>query len=92
MKKSMKIVLLALLLLANCGILFAQQAWLELGDKYFDQFAYKKAIKLYEGAIERGLDNWEINAKLGDCYYNTSDLKTALKYYEKAIGINNAIN
>ena len=61
MKKSMKIVLVAILLFANCGILFGQQLWLELGDKYFDQYAYKKAIKLYIGAMDRGIDFFILN-------------------------------
>jgi outer membrane protein OmpA-like peptidoglycan-associated protein len=91
MKKSMKIVLVAILLFANCGILFGQQLWLELGDKYFDQYAYKKATKLYIGAMDRGIENWEIYAKLGDCYYYTSKTKKALENYEMAIGLNENI-
>ncbi len=85
MKKSMKTFLVALLLLANCGLLFSQQTWLELGDKYFDQFAYKKAIKLYEGAKDRDPNNWDIYAKLGDCYYNISMPDKAIVYYKIAI-------
>ena len=85
MKKSIKIVLITFLLLANSGFLFSQELWLELGDKYFDQYAYDKAIKLYKGAIERGINNWEINAKLGDCYYNTSRPNEAINKYEIAL-------
>lgn len=91
MKKSIKIVFVTFLLLANSGLLFGQQLWLELGDKYFDQYAYKKAIKLYEGAMERGINNWEIYAKLGDCYYYTSKTKKALENFEIAIGLNGNI-
>lgn len=91
MKKSMKIVIVVILLVSNCGILFGQQLWLELGDKYFDQYAYKKAIKLYEGAMERGIDNWEIYAKLGDCYYYTSKTRKAIENYESAIDLNENI-
>ena len=91
MKKSIKIALVAFLLFANCGILFGQQLWLDLGDKYFDQYAYKKAIKLYIGALDRGIDNWEIYAKLGDCYYYTSKTKKAIENYEIAIGLNENI-
>ncbi|MGM5469827.1 OmpA family protein [Flavobacteriaceae bacterium LMO-SS05] len=85
MKKSIKTFLVAVLLLANCGLLFSQQTWLELGDKYFDQFAYKKAIKLYEGAKDRDPNNWDIYAKLGDCYFYISMPEKAKDYYKIAI-------
>ena len=78
MKKSMKIVLVGFLLLANSGLLFGQQTRLELGDKYFDQFDYKKAITLYEG-INNSKKTWQIYAKLWDCYYNTSMKRPLLK-------------
>lgn len=66
-------------------MLFSQETRIELGDKYYNQFAYKKAIKLYEGAVNRGNNQWEVYARLGECYYNTSQPKKAFKYFELAI-------
>ncbi len=78
----MKSYLFALIFFINCGVLFGQELWLEFGDKYFDQFAYEKAIKLYKGALERGAKNPKILEKIGDCYYFISDPESALDYYE----------
>ena len=91
MKKSIKIALVFFLLLVNGTLLFGQETRLELGNKYFDQFNYKKAINLYEG-MNSNQKTWQIYAKLGDCYYNTSRPETALKYYEMAIAKNSDIN
>jgi outer membrane protein OmpA-like peptidoglycan-associated protein/tetratricopeptide (TPR) repeat protein len=85
MKKSMKIFLVAFFLLVNCGLLFSQETRIELGDKYFDQYAYVKAIRLYEEAIQRDKNNWNIYAKLGDCYYFTSNPKEAIDNYKIAL-------
>lgn len=84
MKKYIKIILVTFLFLVNSGLLFGQQLWLELGDKYFDQFDYNKALKLYSGAIDRGIDNWEIHARLGDCYFFTLKFDKAVDKYEDA--------
>ena len=64
------------------GLIFGQETRLELGDRYFDQFAYKKAIELYKGI---GKKDWSIYAKLGDCYYNTSQWDKAIDNYRKAL-------
>lgn len=99
MKNSINILLVVFLFLANVGSLFAQEKRIELGNKLFDQYAYNKAIILYEEALDRKSTNWELYAKLGDCYYFLSDTKKALdnydKYYkasiENKVDINNAL-
>ena len=83
MKKKMKSYLFALILFVNCGVLIGQELWLELGDKYSDQFAYEKAIELYKGARKRGAKNETILKKIGDCYYKIANPDSALVYYEK---------
>ena len=65
------------------SLLYGQQTRIELGDKYFDQYAYKEAIEFYKEIKPRDR-NWDINAKLGDCYYYTSNPEMAIKYYRKA--------
>lgn len=87
MKKSMKTFLLTFLLLINGGFLFSQETRIELGDKYFDQYAYEKAIPFYEEAIKKGNKDWTVYANLGDCYYYTLKLDSALVKYKKVIDI-----
>jgi len=82
MKKLLNILFVAFLLLVNVGPLFGQVKRIELGDKLFDQYAYRKAIILYEEALNRNSTNWELYAKLGDCYYYLSDTKKALENYD----------
>ena len=76
-------IILTLFVLAN-SFLYAQVDRIELGDKYFEQFAYEKAITLYKGAVDRGEKDWKVYAKLGDCFYYTSDSENAVNYYRLA--------
>lgn len=84
MKNYIKTLFITILLLCNGNFLFGQETRLELGDKYFDQYAFKKAITLYEG-IPDGKKNWRVFANLGDCYYNISQPEMAIQYYKKAL-------
>ena len=84
MKSLIKIISVTILLLFKSSLMFGQQTRVELGDKYFDQFAYKKAIALYEG-IPEGKKDWRVFANLGDCYYNTSKPEKAVHYYKEAL-------
>jgi tetratricopeptide (TPR) repeat protein len=86
MKKSIKLALLICLLLVNGSLLFSQETRIELGDKYFAQHAYNKAIPFFEGANKTR----EIYAKLGDCYYYTSQTEKAVMNYLKAFENNRA--
>ncbi len=92
MMNSAKTKILSILLLFLCIPIFGQQTRLELADKYFSQFAYNSAIRLYEGAEKRGNKDWKIYAKLGDCYYNTSRPEEAVSNYERAIERKKKIN
>lgn len=87
MKKSFKIIAITLIFFTKSTFLFSQETRVELGDKYFDQFAYKKAIPFYEEAIKKGETNWRIYANLGDCYYFTFKLDSAKAKYDEVIKI-----
>jgi outer membrane protein OmpA-like peptidoglycan-associated protein/tetratricopeptide (TPR) repeat protein len=84
MKKHIKTILIIILLLCNGSLLFSQETRTELGDKYFDEFAYKKAITLYEG-IPDSKKSWHVFANLGDSYYNTSQPEKAVLFYKEAL-------
>jgi outer membrane protein OmpA-like peptidoglycan-associated protein len=84
MIKIVKITLIWFVLLFCNTLLFSQEARQELGDRYFDVFAFKKAIKLYDGIRDKDKD-WYVYAKLGDCYYYTAQYKKAEESYKKAL-------
>ena len=56
-----------------------------VADRYFDEFAYIKAAKLYEAIYKKGDSSSYILKRLGDSYYNNSETVNAEKWYEKLI-------
>lgn len=77
----------AVIFFTNSNVLFGQETRVELGNKYFDQFAYAEAIPFYEEAIKKSRMDSRILANLGDCYYYTLELDKALVMYKKVIDI-----
>lgn len=57
----------------------------KVADKYFEQFAYVKAAKLYEAIYQKGDSSKYILSRLGDSYYNNAETKEAEKWYKKLI-------
>lgn len=79
MKKLLSIVLL----LAAVSTTFGQ--WqLHIGNDYFRELKYQKAIKLYINAIKRK-PTLEATEKLADCYRYTNNYSRAEFWYGKAI-------
>lgn len=50
-------------------------------DKYFEEFAYKKAAELYEKIYENGDDSYELLSRLGDSHYLNAEFLEAEKWY-----------
>jgi len=88
MRNFIKIILITILFLGNLSLVFAQQTRIELGDRYFEQHAYNKAIPLFEAAKKTR----NIYAKLGDCYYYTAQPEKALVNYKEAFKSNKNSN
>lgn len=87
MNKRVTFLILLCAFILNGTFLFGQQTRIEVGDKYFDQFAFRKAIELYKTAVKRGHNDWETYAKLGDAYYNLSETSKAIEWYEKVLEV-----
>ncbi|MFZ1331686.1 MAG: hypothetical protein WAR83_05835, partial [Flavobacteriales bacterium] len=60
----------------------AQQGLLKLGDRYFEQFSYAKAIEYYEQAFRKNDASSIPHARrLGECYWNLRDIPNAERWY-----------
>ena len=78
----MKKTILSIILVFSCSIILAQKI---VGDKFFEKFAYTKAIEFYEKAYDKGDDSKHVLTRLGDCYYNNSNSEKAAQWYKLAI-------
>src|SRR5690606_28725767 len=64
----------------------------KLADKFFENFAYIKAIELYEEAVKKGDSSEHVLTRLGDCYYNNSRSQQAALWYGKAVNKYKKVN
>lgn len=63
------------------------EAWLELGNLYFDNNLYQKAIQAYNAYLKINPDNPDVWTDLGVMYRRTQKPQDALNAFEKAISI-----
>lgn len=82
MNPTMKTNIIALALILSCSLSLAQ---VKLADKFFDNYAYVKAIELYEKAVENGDRSAHVLTRLGDAYYNNSKSEKAAYWYGQAL-------
>lgn len=61
------------------------EAWLELGNLYFDNNLYQKAIQAYKAYLEINPDDPDVWTDLGVLYRRTQKPQEALSAFEKAI-------
>jgi len=64
----------------------------KVADKYFKEFAYVKAAKLYEAIYEKGDSTSYILKRLGDSYYNNVETVKAEYWYSKLINNHDEID
>ena len=65
----------------------AQNSRLAKADRYFEEYAYSRAIPLYATALEKGVELEEAmhaQLRLGDCYLMIRDYGSAEKWYREA--------
>lgn len=82
MKKGIQI-LIGLLFISN---VYGQKTPLTLkrADKYFDQFAYSKAVGLYKSFLETE-DRQDVKLKIGESYMKLNEPENAVIWYEKGL-------
>ncbi len=56
-----------------------------VADRYFEEFAYFKAAKIYEAVFEKGDTSKYIVKRIGDSYYNNSRTVAAESWFRKLI-------
>ncbi|AUC14499.1 hypothetical protein BTO06_04780 [Tenacibaculum sp. SZ-18] len=56
-----------------------------VADKYFEKFAYFKAVKIYEAVYQKGDTTKYLLKRLGDAYYNNSQTEKAEFWYQKLV-------
>ena len=56
-----------------------------VADRYFEEFAYYKAAKIYEAVFEKGDTSKYIVKRIGDSYYNNSRTVAAELWFKKLI-------
>ena len=61
------------------------EAWVELGNSYFDSNQYDKAIGAYRKALEINPDNANVWTDMGVMYRRNDNPQEAIKAFDKAI-------
>ena len=64
---------------------FAQKQEVRIADKFFKNFAYKKAVEFYQNAVKQGDSSIHTLTRLGDCYYNNSNSEKSALWYGEAL-------
>jgi outer membrane protein OmpA-like peptidoglycan-associated protein/tetratricopeptide (TPR) repeat protein len=82
--RSKFIPLLALILLTSS--LSAQKALTKVGDMYFRQFDFKKALSYYERAIKKDSTNTHVRQNIADSYRHMNDWSSAEPWYKMLAG------
>lgn len=80
-----KILLLPLILVFCATQSFAQSK--RVADRYYEQFAYPKAAKLYEAIYKKGDSSKYILNRIADSYYKNAETKKSEFWYGKLVQI-----
>ncbi len=64
------------------------EAWIHLGDLYFDSDLYDKSIAAYEKALKLNPANADVWTDMGVMYRKTGKFEEAVRCFDKAVSIN----
>jgi cytochrome c-type biogenesis protein CcmH/NrfG len=64
------------------------QAWIQLGNAYFDSDQYENAIRAYHTALELDPDNANVWTDLGIMYRRSGEPREAVAAFDQAIAVN----
>lgn len=81
----MKAKILFAIISLSIATAFAQKQEVRIADKFFKNFAYKKAAEFYKNAVKQGDSSEHTLTRLGDCYYNNSNSEESAKWYAEAL-------
>ncbi|HWB62458.1 MAG TPA: carboxypeptidase regulatory-like domain-containing protein, partial [Chitinophagales bacterium] len=87
LKKSLAVLILMGLL---SGITMAEKPIVKVGDWYFKQFDYLKAIEYYKRALKKDSQNMHVLQKMADSYRLINDWANAETYYGQLVKIENS--
>jgi cytochrome c-type biogenesis protein CcmH/NrfG len=62
-----------------------EQAWIQLGNEYFDSDQHEKAIRAYQKALEINPNNANVWTDLGIMYRRSGNPREAIASFDKAI-------
>ncbi|WP_064966728.1 OmpA family protein [Tenacibaculum ovolyticum] len=76
---------IGILVLLITTISFGQRKY--AADRYFKEFAYKKAAELYQSIHKKGDDSYLVLSRLADAHYFNFEFAKAEKNYEKLMSL-----
>jgi tetratricopeptide (TPR) repeat protein len=62
-------------------------AYLELGQTFYEIYQYSKAVEIYEQAIENGIKDALIYYRLGNVFVDTGKIEEAIQHFEASLQI-----
>jgi cytochrome c-type biogenesis protein CcmH/NrfG len=65
-----------------------KQAWIQLGNLYFDTQQVKKAISAYEKSLSQDPNNADVQTDLGVMYRRNGQPQKAIEAFDRAIQVN----
>jgi outer membrane protein OmpA-like peptidoglycan-associated protein/tetratricopeptide (TPR) repeat protein len=77
-----KFILLLVALLLTCGA-GAQKVYVRMGDMYFKQFDFKRALSYYTQAIKKDSNDVHVRQNIADSYRHMNDWANAEPWYFK---------
>lgn len=80
----MKLKLVAIVVFLGIGTTIFSQSK-RVADRFYKDFSYPKAAKMYESIYEKGDSTKYIVNRIADCYYNNSETKKAVFWYDKLV-------
>src|SRR5947209_22931 len=87
LKKSLTMLIIFGLL---SGMVMAERPIVKVGDMYYKQFDYRKAIELYKRALKKDSANVHVLQKMADSYRLINDWPGAEPYYAHLASMQNA--
>ena len=76
-----KIISLFVAMVLLGGSVFAQSAYVRMGDVSFKQFDFKKALEYYQRAIKKDSSNTHVKQNIADSYRHMNDWSNAEPWY-----------